>query len=110
MKNPHIVFFYMNGCPHCERTRPLWDEVKKDIPPGIAVLEVEAMELSPEDQSRVQGFPRIERTSENGTIVVTIEGAPANAEELRKKLKVSRRRGASRRRTLRKRNTRRRKF
>lgn len=106
--NPHVVFFYMDGCPHCVRARPMWDKVKKDIPAGIAVLEIESANVPAELRSRVQGFPRFERTDDSGALIVEVEGAPASPDDLRKKLKLGSRKGG--RRTRRKRYTRRRKL
>lgn len=109
-QNPHTVFFYMIGCPHCERTRPIWEKVKKDLPAGEAVLELEANELPPDLQSRVQGFPRFERTDVKGMIIAEVDGAPADEADLRKKLKVGKKKSTRKggRRTRRVRYTRRR--
>lgn len=39
-KNPHVVFFYMNGCPHCIHARPMWEAVKSDLQAeGLTPLE-----------------------------------------------------------------------
>lgn len=103
-KHPHVVFFFMEGCPHCIRTRPMWESVKPDLEvQGLQVLEYEANEL-PKGVD-VTGFPNIQKTNASGVVVVTIEGAPQDEAELRKKLGVKKRskRGASRRRTLRRR-------
>lgn len=108
-QNPHTVFFYMIGCPHCEHARPIWEQVKKDIPNGEKVLEIESANVPPELRSRVQGFPRFERTDMKGVLIVEVEGAPSNADDLRSKLKLkkkSTRKGGGR--TRRKRYTRRR--
>jgi hypothetical protein len=38
--NPHVVFFYMNGCPHCIHARPLWDAIQGDLKAeGLTPLE-----------------------------------------------------------------------
>lgn len=106
-KNPHIVFFYMIGCPHCEHARPMWESMKKDIPSGIAVVEIESAEAP----SRVQGYPRFERTDESGGIIAVVEGAPSSSQDLKKKLKIKKSGGTRRRRSTRRlRHTRRRKF
>lgn len=110
-QNPHVVFFYMIGCPHCERARPMWDQVKKDVPNGEKVLEIESANVPLELRSRVQGFPRFERTDVNGILIVEVEGAPMSADDLRSKLKLKKKSKSTRkgrRRTLRKRYSRRR--
>jgi hypothetical protein len=105
--DPHIVYMYKNGCPHCERATPLWKDATKQVPPGIAVIEIEANDLPQEVQSRVEGFPRFERTGPDGVIVIEFEGAPMTAKELKKKLKLHSK-GAGTRRRGRGRKTRRR--
>lgn len=110
-KNPHVVFFYMIGCPHCDRTRPIWNQIKKDIPASETVLEIEANDVPEDLRSRVQGFPRIERTNVQGILIAEVEGAPVDADELRKKLKLGKKKKSTRkggRRTRRPRYTRRR--
>lgn len=88
----------------------MWEQVKKDVPPGEAVLEIESANVPPELKSRVQGFPRFERTDVKGILIVEVEGAPASADDLRSKLKLKKKKSArkGRGRTLRKRYTRRR--
>jgi hypothetical protein len=112
--NPHVVFFYMIGCPHCEHARPMWEQVKREVPVGVTVLEFESANLPEEARSRVQGFPRFERTDGTGVIIAMVEGAPKNVEDLRKKLKLKKK-GSARtrkggRRARRDGRTRRRKF
>ena len=85
----------MIGCPHCERARPMWEKVKQDIPAGEGAVEMEANELPPELQSRVQGFPRFERTDVKGVMVAVVDGAPASEDDLRSKLKLKKKKRAS---------------
>jgi hypothetical protein len=103
-KNPHTVFFFMIGCPHCDHARPIWDSVKGEIPGNV--LEVESNDVPAEMRSRVQGFPRFERTNEHGAIIVEVEGAPKDADDLRKKLKLGRRKKGGRTRHYRSRTRR----
>ena len=89
----------------------MWDQVKKDVPNGEKVLEIESANVPLELRSRVQGFPRFERTDVNGILIVEVEGAPMSAEDLRSKLKLKKKSKSTRkgrRRTLRKRYSRRR--
>jgi|694.fasta_scaffold00948_48 hypothetical protein len=94
LQNPHTVFFFMIGCPHCDRARPIWDSIKSEIPDNV--MEIESANVPAEMRSRVQGFPRFERTNEKGILIVEVEGAPKNADDLRKKLKL-RKKGGRRR-------------
>lgn len=107
-QNPHVVFFFMNGCPHCEHTRPMWDAVKGDIEAeGMKALEFEASSMPAGVD--VTGFPNIQKTDASGVVVVTIEGSPKNEQELRSKLglKSKKKKGSSRKtRRARRRNIR----
>jgi len=84
-KNPHTVFFFMIGCPHCDRARPIWESIKSEIPDA---MEIESADVPAEARSRVSGFPRFERTNSKGVLIIEVEGAPADADDLRKKLKL----------------------
>lgn len=102
-KNPHTVFFFMIGCPHCDRARPIWDSIKSEIPNP---LEIEAADVPVDAKSRVSGFPRFERTDQKGLMIVAVEGAPADAADLRKKLKLGKKGGGRRTRKYRSRTRR----
>jgi len=97
-QRPRVVFFFMNGCPHCERTWPAWDKAKGDIRKVADVSEKESAEVSPDDG--VSSFPTIVVLKGN-TEVKRIEGARENPKELVKELGLrgSRGRSARRRRT-----------
>lgn len=113
-KNPHVVFFYSPSCPHCIRTRPMWEAVKPEIEAeGLIPLEYSMDNVPPEAEARIEGVPRMERTNHMGAIVVVVEGAPRDVEDLRRKLKLKKRkstRKGGRRTRGRRRNTLRRKL
>lgn len=113
-KNPHVVFFYSPSCPHCIRTRPMWEAIKPEIEAeGLVPLEYSMDNVPPEAEARIEGVPRMERTSHTGAIVVVVEGAPRDVEDLRRKLKLKKRkstRKGGRRALRRRRNTLRRKL
>lgn len=53
-----IIYFFMIGCPHCEATKPIWDEFKtKD--PQYKYVEIESQDVPDEKKSElgIQGFP-----------------------------------------------------
>lgn len=53
-----LVYFYMNGCPHCDRFSPEWDKFSKGA--KIKTKKVEAGEMSPEHQKLgIDGFPTV---------------------------------------------------
>jgi hypothetical protein len=53
LKQPVLVLFYMDGCPHCEANRKAWEEAKKKA--GVRTVEIESS-ATPES-SGVTGFP-----------------------------------------------------
>jgi glutaredoxin len=55
-----IVYFYMNGCPYCIKTQPIWNQLKKTkLSKKFKFADIEKSEL-PEfirQQKSIQGFP-----------------------------------------------------
>jgi thiol-disulfide isomerase/thioredoxin len=94
-QRPRVVFFFMNGCPHCERTWPAWDKVKAQLRSSAEVGEKELREMSPGDG--VSRFPTFV-VYRNGEEVKRVEGARENAKALLKELGVSSRRARGTRR------------
>lgn len=55
-----IVFFHMTGCPHCVRTRPFWNQLKKTkLNKHYKFAEIESSEVTPElrEQKNIGGYP-----------------------------------------------------
>lgn len=101
-QRPRVIFFFMHGCPHCERTWPAWDKAKGQLRKVAAVEETESKEVSPDDG--VSSFPTFIVRMGNKE-VKRVEGARENPKQLIKELglRASRRRGSLRRRTNRRR-------
>jgi len=95
-RRPLLVFFYMEGCSHCEVTRPHWDEMKKNI--HIPAVEIESANV-PWDE-HVTGFPTMKFKPLKGKERVTTGEKHSSAEIIRD-LGLNRRltRHSSRRRT-----------
>ena len=86
-QRPRVIFFFMNGCPHCDRTWPAWDKAKGSLRKFAVVEEKESQEVSPDDG--VSSFPTIvvmKGTSE----VKRVEGARENPTQLIKELGLRR--------------------
>jgi thiol-disulfide isomerase/thioredoxin len=49
-----VIFFFMDGCGHCEATRPAWEELSRSGIP-LEFAEVESSVVSPE--LGIRGFP-----------------------------------------------------
>ncbi len=87
-ERPRVIFFFMNGCPHCDRTWPTWDKAKGQLRMVADVDEKESAEVSPGDG--VSSFPTIV-VRKGDSEVKRIEGARDNAAMLIKELGLRRR-------------------
>ena len=64
-----IIFFFMNGCPYCEETKPAWEELKqRDAKKGIEFIEIESKNVSPMQQKElsIDGYPHFIKIDEKG--------------------------------------------
>lgn len=96
-KRPILVLFFMDGCPHCAANKPAWDSLKSQT--NIPMAEIEAS-ATPESTG-VFGFPTMMFITEKGETRKT-EGQKSSAEEIKKELKMSKKKkGGSRRRVAR---------
>lgn len=95
---PVVMFFYLTGCPHCERMDPICSELEKEVP-SMKFVKVESANVPSE--LGITGFPKFIKV-EDGKQVATADGEMTK-EELKSKL-VS---GGRRRRSSRAKRTRR---
>jgi thiol-disulfide isomerase/thioredoxin len=53
-----IIYFFMIGCPYCEKTKPVWDEFKSKQK-GFEFAEIESDEVPDEKKNSlgISGFP-----------------------------------------------------
>lgn len=53
-----IIYFFMNGCPYCEETKPVWDEFKSKQK-GFEFAEIESNQVPDEKKNSlgISGFP-----------------------------------------------------
>lgn len=90
-QRPRVIYFFMNGCPHCQRTWPTWDKAKSKLR-GVADLEEkESKDVSLADG--VSSFPTFVVLKGN-TEVKRVEGARENAMQLLRELGLGRRRSS----------------
>lgn len=86
-QRPRVIFFFMNGCPHCQRSWPAWDKAKRNLRTIADVEEKESAEVSPNDG--VSSFPTF--VVRKGLVEVKrIEGARESPEVLLKDLGLRR--------------------
>jgi len=53
-----IIYFFMIGCPYCEKTKPIWDEFKSQQK-GFEFAEIESADVPDEKKNSlgISGFP-----------------------------------------------------
>lgn len=99
---PVLIFFYLEGCPHCERMDPIWSELEQETP-GIEFVKVESASVPAE--LGISGFPKFIKI-QGGKQVASVDGE-VSKDELKSKLVSSvggrRRRSSRLKRTRRKR-------
>lgn len=93
-QRPRVIYFFMNGCPHCERTWPAWNKVKPKLKAIAMVEERESREVTPDDG--VSSFPTF-TVRLGDKEIKRIEGARPNPMELFKELGLRRSRSLRRR-------------
>ena len=91
-KRPVLVLFFMEGCPHCEATKPAWEEFKKKYGEKEFV-EIEA-DATPDDEG-VSGFPTMKYKKSDGSEKVT-SGEKHSAKEIADDLDLGIKKGSSR--------------
>jgi len=68
-----VVYFYMNGCPHCESFSPIWDEFTQTSPLGTHKIEsADAGQMM--SKYSISGFPTIILLDENNNKLTELEG------------------------------------
>lgn len=62
-----LVYFYMNGCGHCKKFSPTWDQFASGYKGNLKVRKVERSDAGSElDTYQVKGFPTILLLDGNG--------------------------------------------
>ena len=66
--NPkEVVYFHMNGCGHCKRFSPIWDEFSSKYNGGLKLKKLERKEAGDLLQKyEVKGFPTVLMLDEQG--------------------------------------------
>jgi hypothetical protein len=93
-KQPLLVLFFMDGCPHCEANKPAWEEAKKKSKVPTAEIEASA---TPEEEAT--GFPTMKYKGPNGT--KEISGQKSSGDEILNELEVPKKSSGGRRRRFR---------
>jgi len=77
-----VVFFYMNGCPYCDSTRPYWNKLKK-INNGYKFIEIESSDVDDKMRSEMQidGYPHFVKINQQGK-KTHVSGSKSSYKEL----------------------------
>jgi len=68
-----VVYFYMNGCPHCDSFSPIWDEFKQTS--KLTTHKIESADAGTMiDKYKISGFPSIILLDENNNKLKELEG------------------------------------
>ena len=92
---PVAIFFYMDGCPHCDKMKKPWDDLEKEVP-HTDFCKIESSRVPSE--MGITGFPHFEVHGKSKKKIV--DGSSSKA-ELKKKLFGTGGRRATRRSTRR---------
>ena len=91
---PVAIFFYMDGCPHCDAMKKPWDDLEKEVP-RMDFCKIESAKVPSE--MRITGFPHFEVYDKGKKVA---DGS-STKQELKKKLFGTGGSRRTRRRTLR---------
>ena len=99
-----IIYFFMIGCPYCEKTTPLWNELK-DKHKEIEFVEVESQNITPEkkEELEIEGYPQFLKINKDGK-KKKVKGSKDTLQQLEKELELGTCFGGRRRRSRRFRN------
>lgn len=93
-KEPVVIFFYMIGCPHCEKMKGPWENLKAKHS-DTKLVKVESQNVPKSLESKIGGFPHFMKI-EDGKEKVSVGGSMSEG-ELESKLFGGLRGGRSRR-------------
>jgi thiol-disulfide isomerase/thioredoxin len=70
-----LVFFYMNGCGHCDKFMPTWEEVKSEYSGAITLTEKESASATSDiEKFKIKGFPAILLVDSNNNKIKEYNG------------------------------------
>ena len=83
-----IIYFFMIGCPYCEKTTPLWNELKEKHK-EIEFVEVESQDITPEKKEKleIEGYPQFLKINKDGK-KKKVKGSKDTLQQLEKELEL----------------------
>ena len=75
-KSKKLVYFYMNGCGHCEKFSPIWEKFSNNNKSSIKTYKLERTEAGDKIKKYdVKGFPTILLLGENNEKIKEYDGS-----------------------------------
>ena len=95
-----IIYFYMEGCPYCIKTTPIWNELTNQYRNKYQFFKIESQDINSnlKDRLGITGFPHFV-INKNGK-QMGYPGSVNSLKELEDKLQLSKSSGGTRRRKL----------
>tara|TARA_B110000971_G_C19885080_1_gene442590 strand:+ start:440 stop:898 length:459 start_codon:yes stop_codon:yes gene_type:complete len=70
-----LIFFHMNGCGHCDKFMPTWEEVKSEYSGAITLTEKESASATSDiEKFKIKGFPSILLVDSNNNKIKEYNG------------------------------------
>tara|TARA_B110000261_G_scaffold54979_1_gene64771 strand:- start:1495 stop:1965 length:471 start_codon:yes stop_codon:yes gene_type:complete len=70
-----LIFFHMNGCGHCDKFMPTWEEVKSEYSGAITLTEKESASATSDiEKFKIKGFPTILLVDSNNNKIKEYNG------------------------------------
>ena len=70
-----LVYYYMNGCGHCEKFTPIWEKFKKSFSGSINIIKVEQEDAKDDiNKFEVSGFPTVLLLDSNNNKIKEFNG------------------------------------
>ena len=70
-----LVFFHMNGCGHCDKFMPTWEEVKSEYSGAITLTDKESASATSDiEKFKIKGFPTILLVDSNNNKIKEYNG------------------------------------
>ena len=92
-KMPIVIFFYMNGCHHCEKTKEPWNKLSSM---GLPYKFIKVESANVPEELGIGGFPHFMARDSDGK-ETTADGAKESPEEIESSLKLRKGKSGGRR-------------
>ena len=92
-KTPIVIFFYMDGCGHCEKTKEPWNKLTSM---GLPYKFIKVESANVPEELEIGGFPHFMARDSDGK-ETTADGAKESPDEIESSLKLGKKKSGGRR-------------